>query len=297
MAKSAGKQGKKQGQGKSEPVVRKRRLPNWPLLVLAVVGLLLAGYLTVTTWMEAPQAFCTEDGGCATVQSSAWGSLLGMPIAFWGFLTYLALAWIALRVRDGAWHWKLAFVVSLVGLSVSVYLTAISLVLIEATCFYCLSSLAVMAAIFGVTCYQYPGPMPGFAWPGWLAQTVGLAAVVVIGLHGYHAGWWGGGGPEDPYFKALATYIADADATFYGASWCPHCQEQKRLFGSSQERLPYVECSPQGRSGPRAAACIQENIQAYPTWIINGRRYERVIEPYELARITGFRGLPQEARD
>jgi len=53
---------------------------------------------------------------------------------------------------------------------------------------------------------------------------------------------------------------------FYGAFWCPHCQNQKALFGSSQKYLPYFECSTPDANG-QLAVCTEKNISGYPTWV------------------------------
>jgi len=37
-----------------------------------------------------------------------------------------------------------------------------------------------------------------------------------------------------------------------------------------------------------AQACVTAGIAAFPTWIIRGRRYEEVLPPEELARLSGF---------
>lgn len=66
--------------------------------------------------------------------------------------------------------------------------------------------------------------------------------------------------------------------------------EQKDLFEASADRLPYVECSPAGRSGPKAAECIKQNIKSYPTWFINDKRYEGVLKPERLANLSGYTG-------
>ena len=48
--------------------------------------------------------------------------------------------------------------------------------------------------------------------------------------------------------ETFAQCLGEKRALFYGAFWCPHCQEQKAMFGAAQRRLPYVECStPDGR--------------------------------------------------
>ena len=64
--------------------------------------------------------------------------------------------------------------------------------------------------------------------------------------------------------------------------------EQKDLFGASADRLPYVECSPQGRGGPKASVCIKEKINSYPTWFIKGKRYQGVLKPDRLATLAGY---------
>jgi hypothetical protein len=64
---------------------------------------------------------------------------------------------------------------------------------------------------------------------------------------------------------SFATCIKDSGALFYGAFWCPHCQNQKALFGSSAKLLPYVECStPDGKG--QLPACADAGVQGYPTW-------------------------------
>ena len=63
----------------------------------------------------------------------------------------------------------------------------------------------------------------------------------------------------------LATCIKDSGASFYGAFWCPHCQNQKALFGSSAKLLPYIECStPDGNS--QLPVCNEAGVTGYPTW-------------------------------
>ena len=62
----------------------------------------------------------------------------------------------------------------------------------------------------------------------------------------------------------FAQCLTDAGAKFYGAFWCPHCQEQKKLFNES-DKLPYVECSLPNGEG-QTPACAEEGIKVYPTW-------------------------------
>lgn len=67
-------------------------------------------------------------------------------------------------------------------------------------------------------------------------------------------------------YDDFAKCIKDSGAEFYGAFWCPHCQSQKALFGSSKQYLPYIECSnPDGNS--QTQICIDKKIESYPTWV------------------------------
>ena len=66
-------------------------------------------------------------------------------------------------------------------------------------------------------------------------------------------------------YDTFATCLREKGAVFYGAFWCPHCQAQKKLFGSSQKLLPYVECSTVNGAG-QLQICKDKNITGYPTW-------------------------------
>lgn len=64
----------------------------------------------------------------------------------------------------------------------------------------------------------------------------------------------------------FAQCLNDSGAKFYGAFWCPHCAAQKKLFGNSVTKLPYVECSnPDGKT--QTQICKDKEIKGYPTWI------------------------------
>lgn len=73
------------------------------------------------------------------------------------------------------------------------------------------------------------------------------------------------GAPTPGKYDAFAQCLKDSGAIFYGAFWCPHCQAQKKLFGSSQKFLPYVECSTADGQGQNQI-CIDKKVTGYPTW-------------------------------
>lgn len=73
----------------------------------------------------------------------------------------------------------------------------------------------------------------------------------------------------------LARDLRQSGAKMYGAFWCPHCHEQKEVFGSAaMKEFPYVECFPGGweRGKEQAEQCTAADIRGYPTWVINGKK-------------------------
>lgn len=292
QASKAKKTGNKPSPRQAIPI---RKTPNWPLLGLALVGMVLSAYLTFSAWQGKQVAFCAAGGGCDVVLNSRWSTLFGVPTSLWGFLLYAALATVAWNKRADT-QWKFAWVLSLFGVVYSVYLTSVSLFALQSACPYCLTSLTLMAVIFFTVSLQRPANLPRFTWGPWLIKTLGSAVVVVLALHLYYAGIWGDAPrPEDPWVRGLAEHLTNSGAKFYGSFWCPHCAEQKEMFGASVKRLPYVECSPGGPSAPQAAECNAKNIQSYPTWIIEGKRLTGTQSLEELAQASKYTSA-QEAK-
>lgn len=88
-------------------------------------------------------------------------------------------------------------------------------------------------------------------------------------------------------YDGLARCLEERGAKFYGAFWCPHCQEQKRMFGNSAKLLPYVECS-EADQKTQTPICIEKEIKQYPTWIFeDGSRLTGEQRPQALAEKTG----------
>lgn len=88
-------------------------------------------------------------------------------------------------------------------------------------------------------------------------------------------------------YDAFAQCLGEKGAIFYGAFWCPHCQEQKALFGRSKDKLPYIECSaPNGKD--QLDVCKEAGVTGYPTWILkDGTRLNSIQSLETLAEKTG----------
>ncbi|HEU5114679.1 MAG TPA: hypothetical protein VFT82_02850 [Candidatus Paceibacterota bacterium] len=88
-------------------------------------------------------------------------------------------------------------------------------------------------------------------------------------------------------YDKFATCIKQSGATFFGAFWCPHCQEEKSYFGKSWTKLPYVECSTPDGQG-QTQACTDNKIESYPTWQWkDGSRKTGTLTLEELSTFTG----------
>lgn len=93
---------------------------------------------------------------------------------------------------------------------------------------------------------------------------------------------------------SFALCLEEKGALFYGAFWCPHCADQKKLFGRSVSKIPYVECSTADGRG-QLQVCTDAGITAYPTWkFADDTRETRVISLRELSERTSC-PLPDES--
>jgi len=259
------------------------RKPDLPVLVTALAGVLVAGYLTWIKWSGSAALFCTAGSGCDIVQASRYAIFLGVPTALWGALLYLTVAIVALLGLEGG-KWRAAVVLASGAVGFSGYLTFLSITQVGATCVYCLVSAGLSVLLLVVLLLRRPVTAGGGRGLP-IAVLGGGAAVAAIVLGAFVFA----SGPEGatPYQLALARHLAQSKAVFYGAYWCPHCQEQKHKFGGAAGLLPYVECDPKG-TNPQTERCERAGVKAFPTWDIGGRRLEGVRSLDDLAEASGF---------
>ncbi|RJQ13464.1 hypothetical protein C4553_03730 [Candidatus Parcubacteria bacterium] len=104
----------------------------------------------------------------------------------------------------------------------------------------------------------------------------GLVIIAIIGLYFLFKT-----PPVKGTLDGFAQCLKEKNVTMYGAKWCPHCQNEKRLFGNSFKFVPYVECPAQPQ------LCIQKGIEGYPTWILQDGR--------KLVGEQGLKKLSQES--
>ena len=67
-------------------------------------------------------------------------------------------------------------------------------------------------------------------------------------------------------YIGFAQCLTDKQVKMYGAYWCPHCADQKSLFGKKGfEKITYIECDRNGENA-NPQLCKAKKIEGYPTW-------------------------------
>jgi uncharacterized membrane protein len=190
-----------------------------PVAAVAAAAAVIALYLTVTNLFAATALFCERGGGCDVEQSSRWATFFGLPTAAWGMALYagvVALAMAGFTAR----RWLGAFVLAVIAVAFSGYLTWIELGVLRAVCFYCLVVAAAAVALLVLLLARRPHAVTRRAWgsPLRLAAlaVVTAAAIVVFSAAAFRV---------DTTFMAsstqegLARHLASSGALFYGGFW------------------------------------------------------------------------------
>jgi uncharacterized membrane protein len=116
---------------------------------LGLAGVGIAGYLTYVHYAGL-HPICGISHGCETVQTSRYASLLGVPVALLGLITYVLIL-VSLRMR-GERALLGGYALTLIAFLFSIYLTYREVFTIHAICSWCVSSAIVftLMAIVGV---------------------------------------------------------------------------------------------------------------------------------------------------
>jgi len=90
-------------------------------------------------------------------------------------------------------------------------------------------------------------------------------------------------------YDAFAKCLTQKGVKMYGAYWCPHCADQKKLFDASFEYAPYIECGVPGNTSKMQPVCTDAAIKLFPTWQFPpvGERVEGEIPLEDLSLRTG----------
>jgi uncharacterized membrane protein len=293
------------------------------MAIVAGLGLLDTSYITYEKLTNQASGIC--QAGCSTVLNSPYAEIFGQPLALFGvgaYLTVLILAiapWVGGRERQSqltqATQLPLFLITGAMTLF-SGYLMYLLTAEIQAICYFCIAS-----ALFSTTLLVLA--IVGFAWesvgqllfPGAIAGMVTLVATLAVyapaqafdpsaSLIKDRSGnvFFGITTPSGDAETQLAAHLKSIGATMYGSYWCPHCCEQKQLFGqTAMKDINYIECAADGPNSQAdvCAAIVPEVEKAtgekfgFPTWKINGQYHSGRKPLTELAQISEYKG-PQD---
>ena len=89
---------------------------------------------------------------------------------------------------------------------------------------------------------------------------------------------------------SFAQCLTEKGAKFYGAWWCSHCQNQKKMFGDALQYVNYIECeqTPGTSQGSLTDTCKTAEIESFPTWdFAGGVRKTGELTSAQLSELSG----------
>jgi uncharacterized membrane protein/glutaredoxin len=298
-----------------------------PLIgALTALGVADTAYLT-SIKLGGGAAACSSDS-CNAVLSSPYANIFGLPLSLFGLLAYLAMMGMSIlplvindksnkklhnQIQDLTW---LGLLLGSTAMMVfSGYLMYLLAVVLKAPCPYCIASATFATLIFILVLIGKEWEDVGSVVMNGIIAAC-LTILVTLGIYSSVGQSIASETPTTPNITslepvgaqkppygwtitsqsgeselALAAHLKKIGATMYGGWFCPHCHEQKQVFGREavKESFNYVECNEQGKN-PQVAICRKEGITSFPTWDIQGKKYSGVQTPEKLAELSGYTG-------
>jgi uncharacterized membrane protein len=133
------------------------RRPSWAALAIALVGLIIAAYLTVEHYDTSATLACPESAtiNCAKVTTSRWSEIAGIPVALLGLLYFLGMTALLVPV---AWRWRQLDAVRIgavaLGAAMVLYLVYIELFQVDAICLWCTGVHLCVIALFALVLWH-----------------------------------------------------------------------------------------------------------------------------------------------
>ncbi|HXR14246.1 MAG TPA: vitamin K epoxide reductase family protein [Solirubrobacteraceae bacterium] len=138
------------------------------MLVLALIGLGDATYLTVVHYAGLTIVCAGKGNPCATVQSSKYSFLAGIPVALLGAIGYVLIIG-SLLVRDREWTRLATLALALFGFGFSAYLTyreTFTIIGHPIYCEWCVGSAIILTVLLILSLFRYlRSPLPGQPLP------------------------------------------------------------------------------------------------------------------------------------
>jgi len=124
------------------------------MIVLAVIGLCLAGYLTYLHYSGTTPPCSIKGNPCSQVQKSRYSELVGIPVALIGLIGYIAILG-SLLAPEGERAKFVTTALTVGGFGFSAYLTYRELFTLNKICEWCVSSAALMTVMMCLAIWRY----------------------------------------------------------------------------------------------------------------------------------------------
>ena len=286
------------------------------IAILSTVGVIDTGSITLNKWGLIGNLNCLGGlEGCDKVLNSPWGNIIqtntySIPLSLVGLISYFLILLMATlplipiiknknnNISKFAW-WG-SFYISISTFVFSLILISVMIFKIKAFCFFCLLSFLISFSLLLLS-------VVGGGWEDYgklfFRGFVMSVAVLLAGLI-----WSSSVDPStkevsnniqgmppaviaisSPEKIKLAEHLTQKGAVMYNAYWCPHCHDQKEMFGKvAAEKLNLVECAKDGFNNKREL-CEAKGITGFPSWEINGSIDSGVKSLKELAELTNYK--------
>ena len=286
------------------------------IAILSTVGIIDTGSITLNKWGWIGNLNCPGGiDGCDKVLNSPWGTLFqtsnfSVPLSLIGLISYLLILLMAIfplipifksqknNISELTW-WGL-FYLSTSTFIFSIILISIMIFKIKAFCFFCILSCLISLSLLLINLFRGNWEDYGkLFFRGFLMSV----AVLLAGLI------WSSS--VDPSTKEisnniqgmppaviaisstekikLAEHLTKEGGVMYNAYWCPHCHDQKEMFGKeATDKLNLVECAKDGYNNKRDL-CEAKGITGFPSWEIYGSIDSGVKTLKELAELSNYK--------
>ena len=286
------------------------------IAILSTVGVIDTGSITLNKWGLIGNLNCPGGlGGCDKVLNSPWGTFFqtnnySIPLSLIGLISYFLILLIAIfplipiikrqKNNISKVSWWGSFYISISTFTFSLILISIMIFKIKAFCFFCLLSCLISLSILLLNVF-------GGGWEDYgklfFRGFIMSVAVLLAGLI-----WSSSVDPSNkevsnniqgmppaviaissPEKIKLAEHLTKEGAVMYNAYWCPHCHDQKEMFGKeASKKLNLVECAKDGFNNKREL-CEAKGITGFPSWEINGSIDSGVKSLEELAELSNYK--------
>ncbi len=124
------------------------------LLVLSVIGICLAGYLTYVHYSGVTPPCSIKGNPCSQVQKSKYSELAGVPVALMGLIGYIAILGSLLAPESEEMRFA-TVALALAGFGFSMYLTYREVFTLHKICEWCVGSAVLVTIIMCLSIWRF----------------------------------------------------------------------------------------------------------------------------------------------